>query len=514
MDHYLDVLAHSNDSQVKFTLTVALVVAIYGFVRAFKSPSQASAARSPPGPPQQFLLGNLRQFPQNFFYKRFWEWKGPYGDIVSVNLPGVPMVVLGSYEVAHDYLDKRPNATSGRYAQYMLRKVMGWHWGTTFQQPGPHHSIQRKLLRRGIGPQGIASHNTKIEDNANKLMLALEGFEGNPYELVLHCTGQLIIEVTYGTEILKTMAKELSSWNHEALDLLSSSFTTFWLVDIFHFLRFVPSWIPGAKFKRIGVRSTWLANHIREVPFAQVKELYKSGKYDHSLATDLLEEFTSENDIKDALGTLYSAGADSTTSAIIAFFHAMLLFPEVAQKIYDEIVTVTDGIRTPRVEDRQKMPFTEAVWKETFRWNPFLPLGMPHIANQDEIVNGYVVKAGTAIHANNWAMMMDPKVWGDPERFRPERFLEPGSQSLPNPLVATFGYGMRVCPGMYLADRTGFHVAASLVALYDLVPLKGQSRPDPASVVYTDAAFRLPIGFECCFLPRSQELLKTIRLAA
>jgi cytochrome P450 len=40
-------------------------------------------------------------------------------------------------------------------------------------------------------------------------------------------------------------------------------------------------------------------------------------------------------------------------------------------------------------------------------------------------------------------MLTDPKVWGDPEVFRPERFLEDEAMTRPNPLVLVFGYGMR-----------------------------------------------------------------------
>jgi len=59
----------------------------------------------------------------------------------------------------------------------------------------------------------------------------------------------------------------------------------------------------------------------------------------------------------------------------MAFFHALFLFPEVSSKVYDEIISVTDGIRLLRVEDRPSMPYTEAAWKEAFRWNTFFPVG-------------------------------------------------------------------------------------------------------------------------------------------
>lgn len=85
---------------------------------------------------------------------------------------------------------------------------------------------------------------------------------------------------------------------------------------------------------------------------------------------------------------------------------------------------------------------------------------------------------------------------------------------------------------MYLADRIGFHVATTTAALYEIAPLEGRNRPKPESVKYTEGLltrvkhykddeswlillYRLPVGFECRFLPRgqrSQELLKTISL--
>ena len=103
---------------------------------------------------------------------------------------------------------------------------------------------------------------------------------------------------------------------------------------------------------------------------------------------------------------------------------------------------------------------------------------------------------------------MDPKVWGDPGTFRPERFLSSEAESLPNPLTVIFGFGSRYvvltaplqvvlitvwdrgCPGRYLADRTGFHIATKTVAAFDIAPVPGKDRPNPELVEYTDAAFR------------------------
>ena len=87
-------------------------------------------------------------------------------------------------------------------------------------------------------------------------------------------------------------------------------------------------------------------------------------------------------------------------TAINLFFHAMFLFPQVAKKVQAEIDSVVGRDRLPAVKDRADLPYTNAVWKETFRFKCAVPLGIPHSNNEDQFINGYFIPKGSVITPN------------------------------------------------------------------------------------------------------------------
>lgn len=466
----------------------------------------------PPGPPREFLIGTLRHFPKARFAEVWSEWAVTYGNIVYAPLPGMKIVVLNSYEVAQDLLGKRASSTARRLMPYLVCDLMGWDWDLAFIQPGPHHSNQRKMLRRVIGPQTVGQHDPLIESTVAKFMTVLETFQGNPNDLVQYCVGEFISKAAFGNQVWSEMGQELSRWNVEAMDLATEASFTVWLVDIFHFLRFIPDWVP-LRFKKFILASKPLTQKIRDVPYQRGLELYKSGALDRCILSDLLDEFGESQDVQDATAILYAISSDTTTGGIIQFLHSLFLFPDVADRVFKEVQSVTQGLRLPQISDQPKLPYTEAVWKEAVRWRPFIPVGIPHVNEQDEILQGYFIEKGTIIHQNNMRMLTDPAVWGDPEIFRPERFLEPDASQRPNPLSVLFGWGLRVCAGMHLADRLVLHIVTMIISLYKVEPLEGEKIPDPESIEYTSRVILQPVGFRCRFVPRDEEarnLLKTI----
>ncbi|KAG8819985.1 hypothetical protein FRC17_010285, partial [Serendipita sp. 399] len=321
----------------------------------------------PPGPPQDFLIGSLRHFPNDHIWAKFTEWQKQYGDIVHVALPGTSLVIIGSYELSQELLSRRTNVTGGRAVGYMITDVMGLYWSLAFMQPGVHHSNQRRMLRKAIGPARVSSHDSRIEQIANEMMLQLVEFKGYLPRVVTKVMGNLITSLSYGEVVRKEMGDELAKHNQEIMHFAEYALFNVWIVDFLHSLRFIPSWLPGANFKRIGARTRWLSDYIRFKPFKMIQDLYNSGKLGHSIATDLLEEFGPNEDTQDALAVLATA---------------------IADKVFKEIQQVTHGHRTLDIKDRPQLPYTEAVWKESLRWNPFIPLGVPHVSSQDEVVNG------------------------------------------------------------------------------------------------------------------------------
>ena len=53
----------------------------------------------------------------------------------------------------------------------------------------------------------------------------------------------------------------------------------------------------------------------------------------------------------------------------------MTLHPEVQRRAQAELDSVTGGTRLPTYEDRQKLPYIEAIVKEVLRWHPVVPGG-------------------------------------------------------------------------------------------------------------------------------------------
>lgn len=70
-----------------------------------------------------------------------------------------------------------------------------------------------------------------------------------------------------------------------------------------------------------------------------------------------------------------------------------------------------------------KMPYLKAVLSEVLRLHPSVPIDIKQANSDDVLPGGVKIKAGEGFMLMPFAMGRDPKLWAEPTRFDPRRFL-------------------------------------------------------------------------------------------
>lgn len=87
---------------------------------------------------------------------------------------------------------------------------------------------------------------------------------------------------------------------------------------------------------------------------------------------------------------------------MLSFILAMSRHPEVQTKAQAEIDQVIGTTRLPRYDDRDSLPYINAVVKEALRWHPALPTASPHMSIKDDTYEGYSLPKGSVFIPNIW----------------------------------------------------------------------------------------------------------------
>ncbi|KAF3431673.1 hypothetical protein FNV43_RR26405 [Rhamnella rubrinervis] len=173
-----------------------------------------------------------------------------------------------------------------------------------------------------------------------------------------------------------------------------------------------------------------------------------------SLMPDLDASFPgrkAENVIKATAVTLIIAGTDTTYLALNWALSLLLNHVKVLKTVQEELDTHVGKERWVDEGDMKNLVYLQAVIKEALRLYPSGPLAVPHEAIEDCKVAGYYVPKGTRLLINIWKLHRDPRVWTDPEEFKPERFLSTHADldvRGQNFAYIPFSSGRRKCPGI------------------------------------------------------------------
>jgi hypothetical protein len=216
--------------------------------------------------------------------------------------------------------------------------------------------------------------------------------------------------------------------------------------------------------------------------------------------------------------------ADAGTEITAVVMQNLILYlaatPAAQKAAYDEIARVVGGSRPPAYTDLPNLPYIRACVKEALRIAPVPPWAIKHFSDAEVTYKNHRIPAGTVVLANTSAMHYDPERFPEPEKFRPERYLDHPKLSaeyaaMRDPYARdhfTFGGGRRICPGARLAENTVDIMAANLLWAFEILPplIEGEKgeklgQIDTGDAAFDVGAFRAPKPFKARFVPRPEE---------
>ncbi|KAG6403546.1 hypothetical protein SASPL_135770 [Salvia splendens] len=201
---------------------------------------------------------------------------------------------------------------------------------------------------------------------------------------------------------------------------------------------------------------------------------------DHMLEAQQKGEINEDN-VLYIVENINVAAIETTLWSIEWGIAELVNHPEIQSKLRHELDTVLGpGVQITE-PDTTKLPYLQAVIKETLRLRMAIPLLVPHMNLHDAKLGGYDIPAESKILVNAWWLANNPDHWKKPEEFRPERFLEEEAKVETNGndfRYLPFGVGRRSCPGIILALPILGITIGRLVQNFELLPPPGQSKID------------------------------------
>ncbi|XP_051995744.1 cytochrome P450 2K1-like isoform X1 [Xyrauchen texanus] len=463
------------------TLLGALLLLLVVYLLSSGSKPQKEG-KDPPGPKPLPLLGNLLTLDLERPFDTLCELSKTYGNVFQVFLGPKKVVVLAGYKTVKEALVNYADEFGDREIGPNFRILNDEH-GIIFSNGENWKEMRRFALTNlrdfGMGKRGSEE---KIIEEIQYLKEEFEKFEGKPFDTtqpVNYAVSNIISAIVYGSrfEYTDPRFKEMVDRANENVRVGGSA--SMMLYSIFPWLG------PFLNSKRIIVRNI-LNNR------AQINKLIsglletlnpqdRRGFIDSFLIRKQSDEqsgktdsyFHQENLIMTVVN-LFVAGTDTTGTTLRWGLMIMAKYPHIQDRVQEEIDRVIGG-RQPMVEDRKKLPYTDAVIHETQRLANIVPMNLPHTTSCDVHFNGYFIKKGTSVFPLLTSVLKDESEWEKPHSFYPEHFLDDKGQFVKKDAFMPFSAGRRVCAGEGLARMELFLFFASLLQHFRFTPPPGVS---------------------------------------
>jgi cytochrome P450 family 135 len=407
----------------------------------------------PPGPRLPRLVqGLLMLGPAETFMR---TCRRRYGKAFTMRMiMGPPSVVVSDPQLIREVFTGPPAVLRAGESNSFLGPLVGDR--SVLLLDGPEHLRERKLLLPPFHGRRIARYEEIVVEATERAMADWPA--GRPFALLPSLqalTLEVILRAVLGIEDDERRARFTR--------LTRAALSPLWVSPA----RFVAAMLSGRMSDRAR-RGQEFRARIEAMDVAVYDEIARRrAEGDDALAdaddvlamlllaTDEQGVRMTDKEVRDEVVTLLLAGHETTATALAWAFERLLRHPGALRSVRDDVA---------RGEER----WLEAVVRETLRVRPIIP-AVGRMLSEPWQLDGHVLPAGVEVTPSAVLVHMDPRVYPDPRRFKPERFLDRPPDTY---AWLPFGGGIRRCLG------ASFALMEMRIVLREAL---GRARLEPAS---------------------------------
>lgn len=422
-----------------------------------------------PQPPLKPVIGNLQEIDKDIPVQSMMRLAREYGPIFKMRIFDREMYLVSSQELVDELSDETRFNKRVHQTLQELRAAGGDGLFTAFNSE-PNWARAHRILMPAFGPIGVRDMFPKMLDIAEQMFLRWERFGADS-----------VIDVPDSMTRLTLDTIALCAFDYR--------FNSFYSDEMHPFVGAMVGALAesGARSRRPRVMSNLMLSTARryqadiDLMTTIASDLIAERRADPKAAdkADLLKRMISGKDPETGEGlddanivnqmiTFLIAGHE-TTSGLLSFATYLLLKnPEAMQAARAQVDAVL-GDEVPRVEHLGELRYVEQVLMETLRLWPTAPAFALKPLEETTIGGKYPVGPRDTLMVLVPELHRDPKVWDEPEAFRPERFAPEAAAALPANAWKPFGTGARACIGRPFAMQEAQLVLAMMLQRFDIV---------------------------------------------
>nr|P98181.1 RecName: Full=Cytochrome P450 1A1; AltName: Full=CYPIA1 [Pagrus major] len=484
----LMILPFIGSVSVSESLVAMITMCLAYLILKFFRTEIPEGLRELPGPKPLPIIGNVLEVGRNP-YLSLTAMTAPRTDVFQIQIGMRPVVVLSGNETVRQALIKQGQEFAGRPDLYSFKFINDGK-SLAFSTDGPavwrarrklaYSALRSFATKEGTTPEysvRLFEHVSKERYAAISMFMKLMA-DFDPVRHIVVSVANVICGMCFGRRYDHNNRSWLNLVNprRDVRKVVASGNPA----DFIPILQYLPS-TTMKKFLNINARFNEFVQKI-------VSEHYTTFNKDNirDITDSLIDHCEDEpmdpmpdadDKIVGIVNDLFGAGFDTISTALSWSVMYLVAYPEIQERLYQEMETVMGPDRMPCLSDRTQLTLPEAFILEIFRHSSFLPFTIPHCTTKDTSLNGYFIPKAPCIYIKQWPVIHDDDDVLDPSSFNPDRFLKADGtevNKLNGEKMMVFGMGKRRCIGEVIARNEVYLFLAILLVQLQFHAMPGE----------------------------------------